>query len=298
MSSSTDQPVRGIACMVLGCGFVALNDAILKWLSTSLPVGELICLRGVFVLLVIPLLAMRDGGLRALRVRDLRGQGVLAALLVAGMFLFVTSLKTLALATAVSLLFTGPLFATALAVPLLGERIGWRRSVALLAGFAGVLVILRPGAATFTWAALLPVVAATCGAVRDIITRRLSVSETSTSLLTVSTVTMVVGGAATAPWAWDPASGFELGLIAVAGVVVAVSQFLMFEALRYGEVGVVVPFRYTTLLTAAIFGFLFFGTVPDIWVGLGALLVAGSGIYIARREARITAVGATRAQII
>ena len=295
-ASANDHPVRGISCMVLGCGLVSLNDAIVKWLSTGLPVGELICLRGAFVLLVIPLLAMRDGGLRALRVRNLRGQCVLAALLVASMFLFVASLRTLELATAVSLLFTGPLVATALAAPLLGERIGWRRSIALLAGFGGVLVILRPGAATFTWAALLPVAAAACGAIRDVITRRLSVSESSISILTVSTVGMVVAGAATAPWAWNPASGFELGLIAVAGLVLAVSQFLMIEALRYAQVGVVVPFQFTTLLTAAIFGFLIFGTVPDGWVGLGALLVVGSGIYIARREARLAAAGAARAR--
>ena len=82
----------------------------------------------------------------------------------------------------------------------------------------------------------------------------------------------------------------------MAGLVLAVSQFLMIEALRYAQVGVVVPFQFTTLLTAAIFGFLIFGTVPDGWVGLGALLVVGSGIYIARREARLAAAGAARAR--
>ncbi|MDD9983109.1 MAG: DMT family transporter [Gammaproteobacteria bacterium] len=296
MGNLTDRPVRGIACMVLGCGLVAINDAILKWLSSALPVGELVCLRGVFVLLAVPLFVVRDGGLRTLRIRDVRGQILLAVLLVASMFLFVGSLATLELATAVSLLFTGPLFATALAVALLGERIGRHRSIALAAGFAGVLMIMRPGAAAFTWVALMPVAAAVCGAVRDIFIRRLSVSESSTSILTVSTLGMVVGGAATAPWAWVPASGFELGLIAVAGFVLAISQFLMIEGLRYAQVGVVVPFQFTTLPAAAILGFVIFGTVPDVWVCLGALLIGGSGIYIARREARLVTAGVTRAR--
>ena len=131
--------------MVLSCAVVSLNDAIFKWLTSELAIGQLIFLRALAMLVLVPLIARRDGGLVALRVNDVRGQGLRAGLMVASVFLFANALKLLPLATAIALLFAAPLFAALFATRMLGERIEWRRMVALLLGFVGIWTILRPG---------------------------------------------------------------------------------------------------------------------------------------------------------
>ena len=121
---------------------------------------------------------------------------------------------------------------------------------------------------------------------REVLTRGLSRSESSTSILVVGTVAMVVGGAGTAPLGWDPVTLTDIGLIGLAGALLAVSHYLLIESLRYGEVGAVMPFRYTTIIWAVLWGFLVFGSTPDAWIGAGALLVIASGIYILHHEVK------------
>jgi len=276
--------------MVAGCALVTLNDTILKWLTTDLPVGEIMCLRGVFVFLPIVLLAAHEGGLHRLKVQSPRGQGLRAAIVVAGMFMFITGLSLLPIAEAIALTFASPLFATALAVPFLGERVGWRRWTAVGAGLLGVLVMLRPGSDAFALAALLPLGAAATGAVRDIATRRLSVSDSSSSILMVTTVAVTLAGAATMPFGWRSPTWSEVGLLALAGLLLGAAQYLMIEAVRYAEIGLVAPFRYTSLIWAVLAGYFAFGTLPDIWGIVGAALVIISGIYILHREYRLISI--------
>ena len=279
--------LKGVACMVAGCAVVTLNDAILKWLTSDLPVGEIMCLRGVFVFLPVLLLAAHEGGLHRLKVRSPRGQGLRAAIVVAGMFLFITGLGFLPIAEAIALTFASPLFATALAVPLLGEKVGWRRWTAVGAGLVGVVVMLRPGADAFVLAALLPLGSAVTGACRDIVTRRLSVSDSSSSILMVTTVAVTLAGAVTVPFGWQTPSWQEIGLLALAGFLLGAAQYLMIEAVRHAEIGLVAPFKYTSLIWAVLAGYLVFGSVPDRWVMAGAALVIVSGLYILHRESRL-----------
>ena len=143
--------------MVVSTAVASLNDVAVKWLTSQLPAGELVCLRAVAMLVVFPLIAQRDGGVFAIRVHDYRGQLLQAGLSLAAMLMFVVGLRTLPLAEAVALLFAGPLIATVLAAAVLRERIGWRRWSAVTVGFLGVLIILRPEAEAFVWAALLPI---------------------------------------------------------------------------------------------------------------------------------------------
>lgn len=273
--------------MVAGCGLVTLNDAVLKWLLADLPVGELICLRALLVLPIVPLLARRDGGIAALRVHAWGGQVLCGVLLLIPVYLFLLAIRTLPLADAIALLFAGPLFSTALAVPMLGERVGWRRWSAVAVGFAGVLVIVRPAGDAFTWVALLPLGAAVASAIRDPVTRRLCKSETSSAILLVTTLVTAAGGAATAPFGWTAPGAAQVGLIALAALLLAVAQYLMTEALRAAEVGFVAPFRYTSIVFAGIYGFAIFGDLPDGWVVTGSAIVVASGIYILYREAAL-----------
>ncbi|MEM7123906.1 MAG: DMT family transporter [Pseudomonadota bacterium] len=278
--------LKGILCMAAGCALVTFNDAILKWLTTDMPVGQIMFIRGLFVFLPVLLLAWHEGGLYRLRVRSPRGQAARAAIVVTGMFLFITGLSLLPFAEAIALTFASPLFATALAVPFLKEKVGWRRWTAVGVGFGGVLVMLRPGEGALALAALLPLAAAVTGALRDIVTRRLSVSDSSSSILMVSTIAVTLCGLLTWPFGWPTPTWLELALLALAGMLLGAAQYLMIEAVRLAEVGLVAPFRYTSLIWAFLIGFVVFGSVPDIWVVIGAVVVMLSGLYILHREGR------------
>ena len=276
--------------MVAACAFVSLNDAAMKLLSRDLPLGEILCLRGVVMLLMAFVLAWREGGLHRLRMgsrRLLLLRGVLAA---GGMFLFVAGLRHLPLADAVAINFALPLFSAVLAVLVLRERLGWRRGAALLVGFAGIVVMVRPGSAQFTLVMLFPLGAALVGAGVDVTTRQLSRSRSSSSIFLASTAIICLAGLSTMPFGgWRTPSEFELGLLLLAGLLVTTSEYLVIEALRHGEVTLIAPFRYTAMVWAILFGMLIFGTTPDLGIVVGGMLVVASGVYIFRREATLVA---------
>ena len=282
----TSGVVRGIALMTAGCVLITLNDTVMKALSGDYPPGETIFVRGVFVAIPIALLVYRAGGLHTLRVTNLPGQLLRAMTLVASMFLFVIGLQFLPLADAVALTFAGPLILTALAPWALRERVGWRRRCAVAVGFAGVLIMLAPGQEGLRWAAFLPLGAAVFEAVRDIVTRRLVVTESSVSLTACSTGFVTLCALATAGHGWQPMSAGDAGLLALAGSSMGAGLVLMTEAFRHAEATLVAPFRYSSVLWAMLVGVVVFGDWPSPTMLAGAALVVGSGLYILHREAR------------
>jgi len=280
--------MRGIVCMLLGVILLGLNDALIKTLALGYPVGELLFVRGAFVMPWVMILVYRAGGLRSLRVTTVTGQAWRGALVIAGSFLFVNGLRYLPLADAIAISFTGPLFTTAMAPYALGEKVGWRRRGAVLVGFLGVLIMARPGGEALQWAVLLPLGAALCGGVRDLITRRIARSETTVSMLFVTTSVVMLAGLATVPLGWAPLRAADLWTFAASGVLVAGAHYLTIEAFRHGEAALVAPFKYTTMVWAVLFGYLFFGELPDTWTIAGAAVVLLAGLYILHRETRKT----------
>ena len=278
--------LRGILFMVLGGALLTMNDAIMKGLTEGYPIGEIMTFRGLFVLLPLLIFLKPAGGRRALIIRDRKRQFIRALLVVGSTFCFVTGLAFLPLADAIALTFAGPLFMTALATPMLGEHVGWRRWAAVLLGFAGVVIMLRPGAGAVNWAAALPLGAALIGAFRDIITRKISATDSSFSMLVVTTGSVTLAGLATLPFGWVMPSLGDLMLLAAAGFLLAGAHYLLIEALRLAEVTVIAPFKYVSLIWATLFGFLVWGQLPDNWTWAGSGLVVLSGLYILHREAR------------
>ena len=279
---------RAVICMLCGAALLTLNDALVKSLTKAYPVGELLFVRGFFILPWIALLAWRAGGLETLRVHNVTGQGLRAVCVIASSFLFISGLARLPLADAVAVAFTGPLFITAMAPLMLGEQVGWRRRLAVLGGFTGVLFIVRPGGDVLQWAVLFPLGAALCGGMRDLITRRISQTETSVAVLMVTTLAVMAAGLATAPFGWAPLDPAHLWTFACSGVLVAGAHYLMIEAFRLGEAALVAPFKYTSMVWAVLFGFLIFGDLPDVWTLAGAGIVILAGLYILRRETQLT----------
>ena len=272
--------------MVAGSALLTLNDAVLKWLAAGLPIGQMLGVRGGFALLLIGLVAWRLGGVARLRIHNLRLQTARALLTVAATFAFVTGLRLMPLADAIAITFAGPLFVTLLAALVLGERVGWRRWSAVLVGFGGVLLMLRPGGGSLNWAALLPLAASFGGALRDIITRRMSVSESSLATLGFTMLAVTLAGIATLPLGWQPLRGQDITLLALTSLLVAGAQYLLIETYRLAEASLVAPFKYSSFVWATLYGVLIWQELPGPWTLAGAALVIGSGLYIFRRETR------------
>ncbi len=277
-----------IACMLVGVAVLTLNDALIKSLAAIYPTGEMLFIRGVFVWPWILLLAMRSGGLACLRIHNLKGQAVRGGCVIASAFLFITGLRHLTLADAIAVSFTGPLFITALAPFVLGEKVGWRRWLAVLVGFAGVLFMLRPGSAVLQWAIIFPLGAAICGGLRDLITRRIAGTETTVAVLAVTTTVVLLAGLATTIFEdWVHPRPADLATFAASGALLAVAHTLMIEAFRRGEAALVAPFKYTSLLWATLIGFLMFGELPDRWTMAGAVIIVLAGLYVLYRETQL-----------
>ena len=272
--------------MVAGFALLTLNDAVLKWLTASYPTGQIVFMRSIFVMILVGIIAWRFGGVRTLRVVNLRGQLVRAGTMTVATLLFVTSLRLMPLADAIVIAFSAPLFVTVLAGPLLGEHVGWRRWAAVVVGFVGVLVMFRPTGEAVRLVALLPLCVALASAFKDIVTRRIAATESSVAILFITTLALASAGLVTLVFGWRAITLFDLGLFAIGGFLLGGAQYLTIEAFRYAEAAVVSPFEYSAVLWAMLYGFLIWDDVPDRWIIAGSAIVIGSGLYILHRESR------------
>jgi len=270
--------------MVAGGLFITLNDAVLKWMAGDYPVGQIMFVRGLFVFIPISFLVWRAGGLQTLRAVRPAAHVVRCLLVITGTFLFISGLRYLPLADAITITFAGPLFITALAVPFLGETVGWRRWLAVGVGFIGVMIIVRPGTEITQLAALLPLGASLTGAFRDILTRYMSARESSVSMLFYTSLGVTLAGGATFVSGWQAMGVNDLALLALSGLLMGSAHFLMIETYRFAEAAFVAPFKYVSMIWAVILGFVFWGDLPDQWTLSGAAIVIASGLYILHRE--------------
>ena len=277
-------PGKAILCMLMGAAVLTANDALLKWMTGGYHVGQIMFCRGLFVSIPLAFLIWRSGGLKSLHTENPKGHLIRALLVISGTFLFVSGLKPLPLTDAIAIAFAGPLFITALAPPLLGEHVGWRRWMAVLAGFIGIIIIMRPGGGVFQWAALFPLAASLTGAFRDVLTRGMSATETSVGLLFYTSLGVVLAGITVSPFVWQPVPLADWGWFAVNGFLIGTAHFLMIETFRYGEAALVAPFKYSGVIWAAIFGYFIWGDIPELHTVLGVTVVVIAGIYILHRE--------------
>lgn len=287
-------PRRGILLILLSGVVFTANDTMMKWLRADFPVGEIICVRGFFAVIVLAIMVRFMGGWHTLRVRDWPTQWLRAGLVIATTMCFLAAIRYMPLADAIGIAFAGPLFTVALAGPLLGERIGWRRWTAVSIGFVGVLLMVRPSGDGFQLAAILPLVTALCGSLRDIVTRRMSLTDHSNATLMFSLVVTVAVGALSLPLAiffpsqaWVPLNSTHVLMLIGSGFLVGIGQYCVIESLRVAEVGLVAPFKYASYVWALLFGFFIWGHLPTSSSIVGVLAVIGSGLFIFWREQRL-----------
>ena len=274
---------RGIALMLLTTFMFVSLDVLAKYLTQSYPVVQAVWARYFFhAVLLVALLRGRLPGYLPTRKPLL--QLVRSALLLATTLLFFMGLRSMKVVDASSIMFAGPLLVTALSMPLLGERVGPRRWTAVVIGFCGALVIVRPGTGMMQPAAVYPLMAVCCYALYQITTRQLARHDSSVTTLIY---TAVVGGLVTTallPWNWVTPDAFAWLLMAGLGVLGAGGHYTLIRALSHAPAAIVAPLGYTSLLWSTSLGYLVFGNLPDAWTLAGAGIIIGSGLYVLRRE--------------
>ena len=282
--TKTTNTYEGMACMVVGVLMLASADAVTKLLIVDFHAGEIIFYRGVFAFLPLVPLIVWNGGLRSLRLQQPRGvwwRGVIA--LVTSVFVALSFIN-LPLAEASALIFTSPIFLTALSPWLLGEKVGWQRWSAVLFGFAGVVVMIEPGSSAFTIWAFVPLIAALCSASRDIVTRRLGIVDSATTVMFYTSIVALIGGAISMPWSGPAPNAEQWALFVLSGIFVSLAHLLIVMALQLAEGPTVAPLKYVSLVWSAILGYLIWGDVPGTWKVLGAMMVVAAGLFIIYRE--------------
>lgn len=284
LSAYDDRSARlaGIALMVLSIFMFSFGDAMGKFLVGTYSVGQLLFLRACAALLLLsPLiwtqrrqfLHMERPGLQLVRV-------VLSTLEVAAFFLATVYLP---LADVITYYLAGPIFVTAMSAIFLGEKVGWRRWTAILIGFCGVLIALRPSAQTVSLPALIALGGSLSFATLMLITRSLRKTPdiVMASSQFVGTFSL---GAVLSAFNWVPPTPGSLVIFAAAGLISVTALFCVNRSLKLAPASVVVPYQYSMIVWAVIFGFVVFGDVPSIATLVGAAIIIGAGFYIYLRE--------------
>lgn len=283
---------RRAILLVLGASAVfTLSAAMVKALGPEVPLAQVVLFRNVFAIPVLLLMALRAGGLHTLRPRQPALHLQRAAWGLMGMVGAFHGYQHLPLATATALGFTMPLFLTALSVVLLGERVGWRRWTAVAVGFAGVLVIARPGVGQAALPALsvgLVLLGALGWALAMMSIRRMGeAGESGVAIVVWFAVCSAVAASFVAVPFWRTPDAREWALLGGIGLVSAIAQLLMTEAYRRGETTLLAPFEYSGIVWTALLGIAIWAEWPDGWDLAGFAILVGAGLFIWWRETRL-----------
>ncbi len=293
----------GILCVVGAVLTFSTQDMAIKWLSGDYPLHQIILTRAsVAIILTLSVFVPLEGGYRILRTKRLPLHLLRGLAVVIANMTFFTGLASLPLGEATAIFFVAPLFITALSVVFLHEAVGPRRWFAVVIGLTGVIVMLRPGSGAFQYAALLPLAAALAYALLQIMTRKLGMQEKASTMAFYIQLTFVIvsssiglalgdgrfagGGPALdfllRAWVW-PARDDLLIMLAI-GLLSGIGGYLISQAYRIAEAGLVAPFEYVAMPLAVFWSVLLWSDWPDTNTWLGIACIAGAGLYVFYRE--------------
>lgn len=279
-----DNPATGIALMVAAMMIVPFMDAIAKELSGRYAVTQLVWARFFFHFIFLTPIVLYRYGVDALRPRQPLLQVVRGGFLLAATILFFAAIAAMPIADALALLFVSPMIVTALSPVLLGETVGVRRWSAVIVGFLGALIILRPGLGIAQAASILALGAGCAFACYTLATRKLSGS--APPLVTLAYTAVLGAGLmslAVIPY-WRTPSVTDLALMAAIGAIAASGHFLLIRAFDYAPASLLAPYSYSEIVVATVIGYAWFGDFPDGWTWTGIAVIVASGIYISWRE--------------
>jgi drug/metabolite transporter (DMT)-like permease len=273
----------GVLWMMLATFLFVSLDSIAKHLVQIYPVTQVVWARYCFHLLFLIILMNRRLP-RILVTRRLGLQCLRSIMLLLATAFYFWGLRYVSLAKAASIMMVAPIFVTALSVPLLKEAVGLPRWLGVLAGFAGAVIILKPGGDIFQVAALLPFGAAVMYALYQISTRLLSQSDLPMTTLVYTSLFGALIASFAVPLAWLPPDATGWALMGVTGLLGGLGHFSLIKAFQHSHASVISPFSYTSLLWAVVYGILLFGEYPELNTLAGAAIILCSGLYIFHRE--------------
>ncbi len=281
--------LRAIAAMIASQASFIVNDTLIKLATRELPGGEAIFLRGLMAFAMALAMALAFGLLGPLPNRQevprivARNIGEIGST-----FFYLFALFNMPMADATAILQFLPLAITAGAALFLGEPVGWRRWTATLVGFIGVLIIIRPGTATFTVWSVVALLGVAFSMLRDLSTRGISKRFPTLFLVVLSAATVTTFATSFAlieTWVWPTPKA--LAILAGAAIFLIGGYYFIVDAMRHGEVAVVSPFRYSVILWAIVAGIFVFGERPDSWALIGTAIVTAAGLYTFLRERQV-----------
>ncbi len=275
----------GILYMVASVFLFSIQNAIGKWLAQSYPIPILVFFRSAVALLPSYILVLRAGGNSTLRTHRLGAQFGRAAIWGASNVTSFFAYHLLPLADAVALTFAAPLFLTALSWPLLKERVGRERWIAVLAGFAGVLIMARPSGSGSGLGMANALFCAACNAVGTLTVRGLTRTELTASIVFYTAFFMTLMALPALPFFWVTPGPLDFALFCSIGLIGGVSQYWTTQALYYAPAAAVSPFNYTALIWGSVLGFAIWNEVPTGPMIAGAAIVTLTGLYLLRHEA-------------
>lgn len=283
-STENNRPLLGILLMITAMALVPLMDGIAKTLSAHYPVMQVVWARYIFHFsLLFPVVLWRHGrvGLHSRRpgMQLLRGLCLLGSTV-----FFFAAISRMPIADALSLVFVSPLVVTAASPWLLGEEVGIRRWSAVIVGFIGALIIIRPGFGNLHLGTLFALGAGLVYGCYVLVTRRLSGSDAPLTTLLYTGGVGALLSTLLMPWLWQTPTLPHLGLMMLMGMVAIVGHFLIILALNQAPASLLAPYGYSEIVMATVVGYVLFGDFPDPWTWTGIAVVVGSGVYIALRE--------------
>jgi drug/metabolite transporter (DMT)-like permease len=277
----------GIACMLLATIMFAGSSALSKWLIATYPIGETLFMRTATSLVVVSLVILPVSGLQVFRTKRLHdhlfrniSQGIAQAFII-------IAFSLMPLASAVAITFSAPLFSTICAMVVLKEGVGPVRWGALAVGFLGVLLVTSPGVDTFQIGSLFAIANAVLFGTVAVGVRRMSATESTSTLIMLQMVFLTVFFAASLPLGWvTPVSGRDWAAMIINGLANAAGQYLWTRALHLAPASAVAPFNYFSLVWAIVLGFVVWGDVPSAALLMGSSVVVGSGMFLLWHESR------------
>lgn len=279
----------GIATMCLGAFLLGTSDMLAKQLAADHNPLLIVFVRNLMAAPLIVMVVLARDGVRGFTTQHLRLHAVRGLLGLGAAFSFFTGLKTLGLAEATSIAFVAPIFITVIAAVVLREAVGWRRWLAVLVGFAGVLVIVRPGAEAFQVTSLYAIAAAAFYSMFMLSTRWIGGTESLWTMMFFNNLFPLLYAAPMVGFVWTPLPADSLWLLAGMAIVATLGVTLIGQAFRMAPAPVVAPFDYTLLIWASLWGWVVWGELPDGWTWAGSAVIILSGVYIVLREARVKA---------
>lgn len=284
---SRSNPRKAVALMVMAVGLFAIMDAVVKWMGQSYSTTQIVFFRSLFAFLPLSFFIFRAGIGAALRVNDAKTHVLRSAVGLVAMFTFFYAYANMPLADAIAISFAAPIFVTALSVPLLGEKVGPRRWAAVLAGFVGVLIMVQPGPGLLQSVAIVPLIGVVFYALAAIYVRKLSHTDSPTSIVFYFTLACTVVSGVLLPFSWVTPSLADLMCLIAVGLIGGLAQITITQAFRHADVALVMPFEYTGMIWAAVLGFMFWGEIPGLNIWIGVAIVVAAGLYILFREANL-----------